>query len=460
MMLIWHLNKFQNSWPKMDVIVVGEDNVEAYVRGIIEDSLDWVVVHHRVNTHIRSDDELITKEEEEEYGEEEVETKNVDTSVEYVKEEDETKDVDTSVEYVEEEDETKDVDTSVEVLDEGIDLEFVEPLSPIKNKTFSIVKKEFLLGILKKPDPPLAPRGSTSDYWAEESPSKGKVFSLSGFIPRGRYYTRGVVEEEKNKVIEGIIALGGTILGGDTWSDDITHIVTFCLDDMEQMTEKVMCALAAGSTWIVTSKYVRKSRRAGEWLSPQKYAWNERATQRKEEYSVLGPIKGQLFWDMKAVFLMKDEEKEEFYGKLVSAGGGKVASQYGSIDDLLRHSSSAWLPRMVTHVFLDDVKEWTSSSKFRLLVKKTEGTTIKYWFYKSLMDVISGRDAYLPYWNIEDYFPIRVPYVERSLKRTMWDRVDPSGIPCKVRKSEDVRRKRNPERPVVVFNPGWIDNLD
>ena len=137
-----------------------------------------------------------------------------------------------------------------------------------------------------------------------------------------------------------------------------------------------------------------------------------------------------------------------------------MASQYGSIEDLLKHASSPWLPRMVTHIFLDDVKEWASSAKFRLLVKKTKGTTIKYWFYRSLMDIISGKDAYLPYWNIEDYFPIRVPYVERSLKRTMWDRVDPSGIPCKVRKSEDVRRKRNPERRVVVINPEWIDNLD
>ena len=310
----------------MNVIIVGEDNIEAFIRGLIEDSLDWVVVNRGATPHSRSDDKLIIKEEEEEYGEGKVETKKVDTSLEDVKEEDETKDVDTSVEYVEEEDETKDVDTRVEVPDEGIDLEFMEPLSPIKNKTFSIVKKEFLLGILKRSDPPLSPRGSTSDYWAEESPSKGKVFSLSGFVPRGKYYTREVVEEEKNKVIEGIIALGGTILGGDKWSDDITHIVTFCLDDMERMTEKVMCALAAGSTWIVTPKYVKKSRKAGEWLSPLTYAWNTRAIQRRKEYAVQGPVKGQLFWKMKAVFLMKDEETEDFCGRLVSAGGGKVTS--------------------------------------------------------------------------------------------------------------------------------------
>ena len=183
----------------MNVIIVGEENTDAIIRGLIEDTLDWVVINSGATPHSRSDDKLVIKEEEEENGDGNVETKKVDTSLEDVKEEDET----------------KDVDTRVDVPDEGINLEFMEPLSPIKNKTFSIVKKEFLLGILKRSDPPLSPRGSTSDYWAEESPSKGKVFSLSGFVPRGKYYTREVVEEEKNKVIEGIIALGGTILGGD-----------------------------------------------------------------------------------------------------------------------------------------------------------------------------------------------------------------------------------------------------
>ena len=77
-MLIWHQISFRISWPKMDAIVVGEENVEAYVRGIIEDRLDYVVIHHRVNTHIKGDSELITKE----YVEEEDETKDVDTSVE------------------------------------------------------------------------------------------------------------------------------------------------------------------------------------------------------------------------------------------------------------------------------------------------------------------------------------------------------------------------------------------
>ena len=97
----------------MDVTVVGEDNAEAYARSIIEDKIDWVVVHHRVNkdftvpvdTHVRVDGEVRMKE------------------------------------YVEKEDETKVVEMSVEVPDERIDLEFMDPLSPVKKETFSIVKK-------------------------------------------------------------------------------------------------------------------------------------------------------------------------------------------------------------------------------------------------------------------------------------------------------------------------------
>ena len=168
---------------------------------------------------------------------------------------------------------------------------------------------------------------------------------------------------------------------------------------------------------------------------------------------------------MKAVFLMKDEETEDFCGRLVSAGGGKVTSYYGSIDDLLRHSSSALLPRMVTHIFLDDVNEWASSSKFRFLVKKTEDKGIKYLYYKSLLDIITGKDEYLPYWKIEDYFPIQAPHVERALKRTVQDSAGPSGIPYKAGRYEDIEegnvgRKVNPERRVVVFNQEWVNTVD
>ena len=119
----------------MDVTVVGEDNAEAYARSIIEDKIDWVVVHHRVNkdftapvdTHIRVDGEA--------------------RMTEYVEEEDEKLLEDKSVDLVTSSIrkalcvETKVVEMSVEVPDEGIDLEFMDPLSPVKKEISSIVKK-------------------------------------------------------------------------------------------------------------------------------------------------------------------------------------------------------------------------------------------------------------------------------------------------------------------------------
>ena len=128
--------------------------------------------------------------------------------------------------------------------------------------------------------------------------------------------------------------------------------------------------------------------------------------------------------------------------------GGKVTSYYSSIDSMINHLPSLY--RMVTHVFLDNVDELASSSKFRFLVKKTEDKGIKYLYYKSLLDMITGKDQYLSYWKIEDFFPIQTPHVERALKRTVQDSAGPSGIPYKAGRYEDIKegnvgRKVNPE---------------
>ena len=159
---------------------------------------------------------------------------------------------------------------------------------------------------------------------------------------------------------------------------------------------------------------------------------------------------------------MKDEETEDFCGRLVSAGGGKVTSYYSSIDSMIKHSSSLY--RMVTHVFLDNVDELAASSKFRFLVKKTEDKGIKYLYYKSLLDMITGKDQYLSYWKIEDFFQIQTPPVENALKRAQ-DSAGPSDIPYKAGRYEDIKegnvgRKVNPERRVVVFNKEWVETVD
>ena len=144
-------------------------------------------------------------------------------------------------------------------------------------------------------------------------------------------------------------------------------------------------------------------------------------------------------------------------------GGGKVTSYYSSIDSMIKHASSLY--RMVTHVFLDNVHELAASSRFRFLVKKTEDKGIKYLYYKSLLDMITGKDQYLAYWKIEDFFQIQTPHVERALKRTVQDGAGPSDIPYKAGRYEDIEevivgRKVIPERRVVVFNKEWVETVE
>ena len=445
----------------MNVTVVGEENVEAYAGSIIEDMLDDVIVYHRINrdftapvdSHLGADGEK--------------------RMTEYVEEEDEKIPDDKSMDLLTSGPckvlsvETKVVELSAEVPDEGIDLEYMDPLSPVKKETASIVRKEI--------SPPVKrfyhPRGTTSDCWADDSPRQCKVFTLSGFVARGSHYTPEIVEEERRKVVKGIKCLGGVIRWSDKWHEDITHVIAFSVADMERMTEKVMSALAAGK-WVVTIRYVKKSLQEGKWVSPLNYAWNSRAVERRKEFQLNGPARGTLFWTMKAAFLMKDERTEDFCVRLVSAGGGKVITCYNSIESLINYLPSLY--RMVTHVFLDNVHELAASERFRFLVRKSEERQlgIKYLYYKSLLDMIAGKDHYLSEWKIEDFFKSQTPPVEHALKRSQ-DSAGPSDMPYKAGRYDDIREvtagwKSNPERVkesdtrrVVVFNKDhWVETVE
>ena len=244
----------------MQVTVVGEDNAEAYAGSIIEDLLDRIVVNYRVNKDFKLlEDDLLGND------------RGVKTP-EYVEEDDEKTSKDEKMDLVTS---TKALcldapvdEICLEIPDEGIDLECPENLdllSPVKEEDVSPVKKEDVSPVKRF----YHPRGIMSDYWAVDSPRKPKVFTLSGFVARGKYYTPEVVEQEKKRTIESIKFLGGTIIETDKWHDDITHVVAFSLADMERMTEKIMSALAAGR-WVVTTRYVKKSLQEGEWLSPLK----------------------------------------------------------------------------------------------------------------------------------------------------------------------------------------------
>ena len=464
--------------------MVGEDNAEAYARSIIEDSLDWVVVNYRVNKDFNMPvDDLLGSD-------------SGAKMTEYVEEDDEKTSKDKKMDLVTSTkalslDATVD-EISVEIPDEGIDLECPENLdllSPVKEEEVSLVKKEVASPVKRF----YHPRGTMSEYWAVDSPRKCKIFTLSGFEARGNYYTLEVVEQEKRKIIEGIKFLGGIIRETDKWHDDITHVVAFSLADMERMTEKIMSALAAGR-WVVTPRYVKKSLQKGEWLSPLNYAWNSRAVERRKAWRIDGPVKGTLFWKMKAVFLMKDEQTEDFCVRLVKAGGGKVVSHYDSMRSLIDHLPSLY--REVTHVFLDNCQELAASETFRYLVNKCEERQlgVEFLYYKSLFDMIAGREYYLTEWNILDYIRCRTPYFDHVLKRPQ-DRTGPSGMDSAVKRLKlaaryfqterearayykagkddgDIREvnvgeennrgstKENGKRQVVEFNKVWVETID
>ena len=148
---------------------------------------------------------------------------------------------------------------------------------------------------------------------------------------------------------------------------------------------------------------------------------------------------------MKAAFLMKDERMEDFYERLVRAGGGKVITSYNSIGSLINHLPSLY--RMVTHVFVDNVHELAASERFRFLVRKSEERQlgIKYLYYKSLLDMITGKDYYLSEWNIGDFFKTQTPLVEHARKRPQ-DCAGPSNMESAVKRLKLAARYFQSER--------------
>ena len=305
------------------------------------------------------------------------------------------------------------------------------------------------------------------------------------------------MEEERRIVAKGIKSLGGVIWWSEKWSDDITHVIAFSDAEMERMTEKVMSALAAGK-WIVTVRFVKKSLQEGKWICPTRYLWNDRASERRKEIQLKGYACGQLFWRMKAGFIMKDEKNQDFVERLVRAGGGKVVTDYSSIGSLINNLPSLY--RMLTHVFVDDVDELVASRNFRYLVRESASRKlgIKFLKFKFIYDMISGRDHYLADWNIADRFQNQTPSVEQAMKRPQ-DSAGPSGVEGAVKRlrlaahyfrtekeakaryragrkdgdireaafgkkiNRDPRRQESNNRQVVVFKryqDQWVNNVD
>ena len=174
-----------------------------------------------------------------------------------------------------------------------------------------------------------------------------------------------------------------------------------------------------------------------------------------------------------------------------------MVTNYTSIGSLINHLPSLY--RMLTHVFVDDVDELVASRNFRYLVRESAARQlgIKFLYFKTIYDMISGRDHYLADWNIADRFKNQTPPVEQAPKRPQ-DSAGPSGVegavkrlrlaahyfrtekeanaPYKAgRKDGDIReaafgkkinrdRVKEPDnRQVVVFKryqDQWVNNVD
>ena len=136
-----------------------------------------------------------------------------------------------------------------------------------------------------------------------------------------------------------------------------------------------------------------------------------------------------------------------------------MISSYNSIGSLINHLPSLY--RMVTHVFLDNVQELAASETFRFLVRKSEERQlgIKYLYYKSLFDMIAGREYYLSEWNILDYFKCQTPSVEHALKRPQ-DSAGPSGMESAVKRLKLAARYFQTEREAKAHYKAGSDDGD
>lgn len=120
---------------------------------------------------------------------------------------------------------------------------------------------------------------------------------------------------------EKVRKLGGRVVDGITWREDITHVVTNKFDDYK---ETVLGALAAGK-WVVTKRYIDRSHVAGAWKEESPFKAHEIVVESREKREAEGGI----FKGLKVLFLLENQLRKEVYTRLVKAGGGEVVDIWG-----------------------------------------------------------------------------------------------------------------------------------
>ena len=121
-----------------------------------------------------------------------------------------------------------------------------------------------------------------------------------------------------------VARLGGRVVPGVTWRDEITHVVAATFGDYK---ETVLGALAAGR-WVVTRRFVDRSAAAGAWKDPRAFVAHDSILESRERWG----REGALFRGVRAVIVMTNRQRREVYGRLVRAGGGEVLEDWGLVE--------------------------------------------------------------------------------------------------------------------------------
>ena len=80
-----------------------------------------------------------------------------------------------------------------------------------------------------------------SSPWMMDTPGE-KRFALAGFMPNERVGQQEM-DEIRADLVSKIRDLGGTIVDGDSWNNETTHVVVYNDPHKEGLTEKVILIL-------------------------------------------------------------------------------------------------------------------------------------------------------------------------------------------------------------------------
>lgn len=162
-----------------------------------------------------------------------------------------------------------------------------------------------------------------------QEPKQNYVFVLSGINE----------QEDKDRYVEIIEALGGTVSQEQCWHPSVTHVVT----NRPNRSEKILSAIASGR-WLLFVSYIEFSMEAGKFVEEEEHEWgNPRAVELPEfppdsieeklaasahrwrtTLTSNGESRGA-FQDMRAI-IHSNKERVQSLSRLVNSGHGEVIS--------------------------------------------------------------------------------------------------------------------------------------